>query len=117
MGEVRVRVIDDAAHGVIPPDFIVEKTLSGLHAFISDGAQINPLVTTFKKRLSRLNSVTEDERNKFSDSALDIVEKKILPEYESIIDIFKDFAGNANHHAGRKWMKKYRSGIRFEFNP
>ena len=24
---------------------------------------------------------------------------------------------NANHHAGREWMKKYRSGIRFEFNP
>ena len=100
LGEVRIRVIDDAAHGVIPPDFIVEKTLSGLHAFISDGAQMNPLVTTFKKRLSGLNSVTEDERNKFSDSALDIVEKKILPEYKSIIDIFKDFAGNTNQHAG-----------------
>ena len=94
LSEVRVRVIDDVAHGVIPPDFIIEKTLSGLHAFISDGAKMNPLVTTFERRLSGLSNVTENEKNEFRHSALDIVEQKILPEYRSIIDIFTGFAEN-----------------------
>ena len=33
------------------------------------------------------------------------------------VDTSRHIIDNANHHAGRKWMKKYRSGIRFEFNP
>ena len=61
---------------------------------------MNPLVTTFERRLSGLSSVTENEKNEFRHSALDIVEQKILPEYRSIIDIFKGFAEDTNHHAG-----------------
>ncbi len=100
LAEVRVRVIEDATHGVIPPDFILDKTLLGLKTFISDGAQINPLVTTFEEKLSVLVSVPESEKKKFSDSAVNIVENKILPEYELIIDLFNEFSKSANHNAG-----------------
>ena len=33
------------------------------------------------------------------------------------VDTSKNIVNNKNRHTGRKWMKKYRSGIRFEFNP
>ena len=38
-------------------------------------------------------------------------------EEKIIVDTSKNIVNNKNRHTGRKWMKKYRSGIRFEFNP
>src|SRR5512137_1484547 len=46
--EVRVRVEDDRDHGVIPPDFVIDQSLTGMRAFIAYVAAKNPLVTTLQ---------------------------------------------------------------------
>mgnify|MGYP006140141343 CR=1 FL=1 len=54
--ETKVRVEDDRAAGVIPPDFVIDQSLVGMRAFIADGAAKNPLVTTLPAKL-RIHSV------------------------------------------------------------
>mgnify|MGYP000226859191 CR=1 FL=1 len=44
--ESEARVVDDRAHGVVPPDFVIAQTLVGMRAFIDGGAEKNALVTT-----------------------------------------------------------------------
>ena len=51
--EVRARVEDDRAHGVAPPDFVIDQALLGMRAFIADGAAKNALVTTLPAKLAK----------------------------------------------------------------
>ncbi|MFM7273517.1 MAG: DUF885 family protein, partial [Gammaproteobacteria bacterium] len=44
--EARVRVEEDRAKGVVPPDFIIDQALTGMRAFVAPGAAGNALVTT-----------------------------------------------------------------------
>ena len=56
--ETKVRVEDDRAAGVIPPDFVIDQSLVGMRAFIADGAAKNPLVTTLPAKLEKIESLT-----------------------------------------------------------
>ena len=100
LNEVRVRVIDDSENGVIPPDFIIEKTLLGLRAFVADEPEKNPLVTTFDNRLANLQTFSPSDKNRFTAEAIKLVQTKIYPQYKMIIDVFNKFSQIANSHAG-----------------
>jgi uncharacterized protein (DUF885 family) len=98
--ETRVRIEEDRAAGVTPPDFIIAKTLTGLRAFGAGGADGNVLVTSLAPKLDALEGLSADERQAYLDTARDHVESKVLPGYERLITLFEDMATNASHDAG-----------------
>ena len=57
LDESRVRVEDDRTHGVVPPDFIIAKSISGMRSFIEEGAAKNPLVSTLAPKLDKIEGL------------------------------------------------------------
>lgn len=98
--EVKDRVIDDRNHGVSPPDFVIEKSLTGMRSFISEGAAQNVLVTDFAKRLSEVDEIGAEDQALLVSEAQARVESEVIPGYQGMISLFEDLATETNHDAG-----------------
>lgn len=100
IGEVHQRVVEDRDKGIVPPDFIIQKSLIGMRAFIEGGAGVNPLVTTFEKRLEAVADITAERKDELISEATATVADQILPEYEKMIALFEALLPLSDHHAG-----------------
>ena len=98
--EVKVRVLDDRDNGVVPPDFIIEKALTGMRAFIEDGAEANPLITTLPEKIEKIDTISDEIRTDLHRQVTVAVETKIIPMYEDMISIFESLLDDTNHDAG-----------------
>jgi uncharacterized protein (DUF885 family) len=98
--ETHVRVEEDRAAGVIPPDFVIDQSLVGMRAFIADGATKNPLVTTLPAKLEKIESLTAAERQALVERAGQIVAREVIPGYEAMIALFESMRPQASHDAG-----------------
>lgn len=98
--EVKDRVVDDREHGVIPPDFVIEKSLAGMHQFIAEGAADNVLVTDFASRLSAVGEIDVEEQALLVADARARVEGQVIPGYTGMIALFEELATQTNHDAG-----------------
>jgi uncharacterized protein (DUF885 family) len=98
--ETKVRVEDDRAAGVIPPDFVIDQALVGMHAFIADGPAKNPLVTTLPAKLEKIEALTAAEREAYIKRAEALVASDVIPGYEAMIKLFEDMRPEASHDAG-----------------
>lgn len=99
LSEEKVRVEDDRKAGVIPPDFIIEKALIGMRAFIEGGAGKSALVTTLPEKLKK-TKIPADKHASLVAEATAAVETKIIPGYEAMIALFEDMKDETNHDAG-----------------
>ena len=100
IGETKARVLDDRDNGVVPPDFIIEKALTGMRAFISEGAEANPLVTTLPEKIEKIDTISDEMRTDLYRQVTVAVETKIIPMYEDMISIFEALLDDTNHDAG-----------------
>ena len=98
--EVKDRVIDDRNHGVIPPDFVIEKSLAGMRSFISEGAAQNVLVTDFASRLSEVDEINVEDQALLVSDAQARVASEVISGYEGMIALFEELATQTNHDAG-----------------
>jgi uncharacterized protein (DUF885 family) len=98
--EERVRVEEDRAAGVVPPDFVIDQALTGMRAFIAGGAAQNPLVTTLPAKLEKIDSLAAGERQAFVQRAEQIVAEEVIPGYEAMIGLFEQMRPQASHDAG-----------------
>jgi len=62
--EVKVRVEDDRANGVIPPDLVIDRALTGMRAFIKGGAVSNVLMMTLPAKLERIEGLSRAESSR-----------------------------------------------------
>lgn len=99
LGEVKARVEDDRANGVTPPDFVIEKALTGMRAFIDGGASANPLVTTLPRKLDEIG-LSEEAKADYIAQTEAAVEAHVIPGYEAMIALFEEMLATANHDAG-----------------
>lgn len=98
--ETIVRVKDDRDHGVTPPDFVIEKSVVGMKAFIEGGADKNPLVTTLPDKLDKIKGMTPEKKAAYVAEAAKAVNEKVIPGYQAMIALFEDMAKTATHDAG-----------------
>lgn len=98
--EVKARVEDDRDHGVVPPDFVIEKALAGMQTFIEGGAAENPLVTTLPEKLSEIDGLSEEKQQSYLDQTTSAVETEVIPGYEAMIGLFEALLETATHDAG-----------------
>jgi uncharacterized protein (DUF885 family) len=98
--EVRVRVEEDREAGVVPPDFVIDQSLTGMRAFIEGGAARNALVTTLPGKLEKVDGLDEARREEYRRRAEDLVAKEVIPGYEAMIALFEDMRASATHDAG-----------------
>lgn len=98
--ETKVRVEDDRLNGVVPPDFIIDRSLVGMRAFIAEGAAGNALVSTLPAKLDKVEGLSAADRSRMLAEATDIVQREIIPGYEAMIALFEDMRRGATADAG-----------------
>ena len=98
--EMEVRVQDYADNGVIAPDFVLEKSITGMRNFIDGGASENPLVTTLPNRLDKVEGLSENFKSEIIADTKALVESAIIPGYERMIALHEDLLKSATHDAG-----------------
>lgn len=98
--ETKVRVEDDRVNGVVPPDFIIDRSLVGMRAFIAEGAAGNALVSTLPAKLDKVEGLSAADRSRLLAEATDIVQREIIPGYEAMIALFEDMRRGATADAG-----------------
>jgi len=98
--EVRERVADDRANGVVPPDFVIDQSLLGMRNFIEAGAAGNPLVTTLAPKLDSLPDLAAAQRAQYLQQATQLVETEVIPGYRAMIALFEDLRKEATGDAG-----------------
>ena len=100
IAEVKLLVIDDRDHGVVPPDFIVEKALIGMRAFSGTDVDSNPLVSSLLSRLDEVDEISQERKDQLVTDARVIVEQQIIPGYQGMITLFEELLQQTDHHAG-----------------
>jgi uncharacterized protein (DUF885 family) len=98
--EIKVRVEEDRAQGIVPPDFVIDQSLTGMRAFIDGGAAKNALVTTLPARLAKIEGLDEGQRLDYVQRAEAIVAREVIPGYEAMIELFESMRPTATHDAG-----------------
>jgi uncharacterized protein (DUF885 family) len=98
--EVRARVEADRAAGVIPPDFIIDKAIAGMQAFIEGGAAGNILVTSLPARLDKVEDLSDADKAELVEQTTAAVETGVIPGYEALIALMTDMRAEATHDAG-----------------
>ena len=83
--------------GAIPPDFIVDKSLGVVDAFIAPGAGQNPMYLSFVERLEAAGIEGADE---YAERALRTIDSQVLPAYQRIADYLGEIRSAAPHEAG-----------------
>jgi uncharacterized protein (DUF885 family) len=83
--------------GAIPPDFIVEKSLAVVEAFIAPPAGQNSLYVSFAEKLETAGI---ENAESYADRALEIIDAQVIPAYQRIADYLSEIRGSAPHDAG-----------------
>jgi len=91
---------EDAADGVIPPDFAIERALEQLNAFRSMAPANTVLVQTLVRRLPQVQEISSNERASYIDRAEAAVRDGVLPAYQRQIDALAAVRPRALHDAG-----------------
>ena len=99
LGEVKARVEDDREHGVVPPDFVIEKTLTGMRSFIEGGVDANPLITTLPAKLADIG-LSDEKQAAYMEEARAAVEAEVIPGYEAMIALYESLLEVTDHDAG-----------------
>jgi len=98
--ETKARVEQDRKDGITPPDFIIDKALVGMRAFMEGGAAENLLVANFAPKLDDISGLAADQKAKLTADATKAIETQILPGYDTLIALFEDMRKTATHDAG-----------------
>ena len=98
--EVKVRIMNDRDNGVVPPDFVINGALRGMRSFIDGGLNKNPLFSSLPRRLEKLDSMTEAQKQEFIEQAGHVIAAEIIPRYVGMIELFVSLLPLSDHNAG-----------------
>lgn len=83
--------------GAIPPDFIVDRSLAVVEAFIEPPAGENSMYVSFA---DKLESAGIENAEEYADRALKIIDAEVIPAYQRIADYMGEIRASAPHDAG-----------------
>jgi uncharacterized protein (DUF885 family) len=93
-------IAEDAAAGVIPPDFAIDGALSALEGFASRAPSDTAFVQTLMRRLPNTQGVAEGERAAYIAQAEALVRDAVFPAYRRQIEALRAIRPRAVHDAG-----------------
>lgn len=96
MGQETARVKADVGKGVIPPDFIIDRTIGQLRTFLKTPAKETVLVAGLMRKAKEAGLDSEG----LGTACAKIVAEKVLPEYAAQVALFDSLRAKANSDAG-----------------
>jgi uncharacterized protein (DUF885 family) len=86
--------------GIIPPAFVIEKSLAGMREFSALPAEENILYDSFKGKLEKVDDMSDEKRQAFLDAAKVEIENVVYPAYRGYINYFAELSAKANDDDG-----------------
>jgi len=86
--------------GIIPPTFVIDKSLAGMRAFVAKPPEDNALYTSFKSKMEDSDTIGVEEREEFLLAARGQIEAVVYPAYQQYIDYFTALRAKSNNDAG-----------------
>lgn len=86
--------------GIVPPYFVFEYSLGDVQGIASTPAIGTQFYHTLGDKVSALEGVGEDEKERLRDEALQAVEQSVLPGYEALAEAMRDLMKDAPHQDG-----------------
>ncbi|MBK8542986.1 MAG: DUF885 family protein [Caulobacteraceae bacterium] len=93
-------IAEDAAAGVIPPDFVIDKAIGQLTRFAEGGANQNLLVQSLVRRLPDAQAIPEASRAGYIGRAETAVRDGVIPAVRRQIEALQRIRPRATHDAG-----------------
>jgi len=91
---------EDAQAGIIPPDFLVDATISQATGFAAGGRSGTVLTQTLVRRLPDAEGMTDAQRADIVSRAEAIMDSDILPAYGRLLEGLRAIRPRATHDAG-----------------
>ena len=86
--------------GVIPPRFVIEKSLTQIENFISASIEENPLYTSFVEKLGKSDKFSSSDIDGWKSQIKDVIEYEVLPAYGQLKIYLEDMAASASEEDG-----------------
>jgi uncharacterized protein (DUF885 family) len=86
--------------GIIPPTFVIDKSVEIMREFVAQPAEENVLYASFKGKLEKVDEIAEADRTAFLASAKKEIENVVYPAYQEYIDYFTTLRPKSNDDAG-----------------
>ncbi|MCG7533630.1 DUF885 domain-containing protein [Pseudoalteromonas sp. OOF1S-7] len=98
--QVRGKLADDAEKGIILPKVLFPNTFGYLNNFTAHSGEKHPLVTSFESKLSKVESISEEQKAELVRAATALVDQKIYPAYQRVIADLKVLQAKAPEKVG-----------------
>lgn len=86
--------------GVVPPDFIIDRSVEQMKALIASAAAENPLVNTLRTKMDKLSDLDADAKKALIADATAAVKEQVYPAYQRLIARMETLRKTASHDAG-----------------
>jgi uncharacterized protein (DUF885 family) len=93
-------IAEDAANGMIPPDFSIDGAIRQLRGFAEMAPAQTVLVQSIARRIAEVSEIPEADRAGFITRAETIVRDEVLPAYRRQIEALQAIRSRATHDAG-----------------
>ena len=86
--------------GIIPPTFVIDKSLEIMQEFVDQPVEENILYVSFKDKMEESEEFSEEQRSEFLSQAANEIRNTVYPSYQSYIDYFTALRKKSNNDAG-----------------
>jgi uncharacterized protein (DUF885 family) len=86
--------------GIIPPTFVIDKSLEIMQEFVDQAPEDNVLYVSFKTKMEESEEFSDEERSDFLAQAVAKINEDVYPAYQSYIDYFTGLRAKSNNDAG-----------------
>ncbi len=86
--------------GIIPPAFVIEKSVQIMRDFIAQPAEENVMYVSFEGKLDEAEEITEEQKQEFLAAAKTEIENVVYPAYQSYINYFAELGAIATGDDG-----------------
>jgi len=94
------RIREDAANGVIPPDFAITGAIRQLQTFADIAPAENVLVTALQAKIAAVEGMSDSAKARLVRDAEAAVRRRVLPAYGRQIAALNELLPRATHDAG-----------------
>jgi len=86
--------------GIVPPTFVIDKSVDIMKEFVDQPAEQNVLYVSFKEKLDEVEELGDPERQALLESAKTEIENVVYPAYQGYVDYFTSLHAKSNDDAG-----------------
>ena len=86
--------------GVIPPEIIVDQSITQINIFANVKANENELYTTFKEKISQVKDISEKDKTRLCKEVEKQIESRVNPSYKKLSKVMKDLKAEAPKEVG-----------------